>query len=328
MGETEDYPERLEPREGPLLKQFPPCQCETGQRPEWFCKYCRQSYCRQCVAYREVRGEQLAECRECGRELVELREGEEERKAPPPFLPGLFKSPLYPFGRGARVGLCASTVLFLAVWALYWGLSKFVAELAVPVSAFVLLLAGAFFWLYLIRIVEESAYGHDAPAWPEFDNIVDSLLSPLASLVMVAVVCFLPAVVYSVIGGIPAGAWDEDGLLAGLIVLGVFLMPMAVLSTTLFGTPWAMRPLFLVRSILVVPVRYAMACVLPGLAMGMVARGVPIVAEAPAYRELPYYIVAGIYLLMVEMHLIGLVYRTGSHRLKWFEKPAAGSGAF
>jgi hypothetical protein len=272
------------------------------------------------VAYRDVRGEKLPVCPECERHLIELKPREQEEEPSPAFLPRLAASPLYPFSKGARIGLAASIALFAAIWAAAWGLSRFVAELTVPVSIFILVLSVAFFWLYLVQTIEDTALGRPARAWPDFENMFESMVTPLVSAVVLLVGCFLPAIIYASVKNVRLESWSSDGVFTGLVTLGIVLMPMALLATSLLRTPWAMRPVFLLRSIFTVPLHHFAACVLPVGLFWLVVKDAPYVSQVPAYRDFPFYIAGGVYLLMVEAHIIGLVYLSGRHRLGWFEK--------
>jgi len=153
------------------------------------------------------------------------------------------------------------------------------------------------------------------------------LSRPMFQFVVVAFLSFGPALIFSNLGrvcglGLPMGARRTSHF------SGMHLFPMAFLGVAMFDTlSAALKPAFVVGSILRVPREYSLAAAvfvgiigirwLSELLLGVLMK-IPLV---PALLS----DVIMIYLLMIEARILGLLYLSKRRTLGWFKRDRAAS---
>lgn len=234
-----------------------------------------------------------------------------EAPPPVPLARRLPQALLYPW-RGNGKGVLVGGIAFYVVLRLLG---------RVPVVGLIAGVFGAgYLAAFMIRLIRSSAGGEDSPPeWPEFTNWHDDIVSPACQMAAPVAVAFLPWFCYTVVyanatPGVEAEAWITRALLLG----GCAYAPMAVLAMALFGSPQALNPIAVAVAILRVPVDYALACagllVLVSLRFAFgraIGDAVPILGPV-------LEVTVGLYALMVEMRLLGLLYDANRLRLNWF----------
>ncbi len=247
--------------------------------------------------------------------------GPEQAKRPRSIYAQLPEAFAYPFrGMGWAV-LAAGAVCF-------WVLN---ALLAFPSSGyfgiFKLLLAigiGGYLCAYMIRIIGSSADGREElPDWPELTNFWDDILRPLLLVISTALFSFLPLIVHvlSFAWSAPGDAtYPRDALYWLCLGWGLMYLPMALIAVALFDSFMALNPLVVIGGILKTLPAYLFAAAIffvcyfvSAWVKELISAAVPVVGSLIAGA-------VALYFLMVEMHVLGLLYNTHAKRLGWFER--------
>lgn len=233
-------------------------------------------------------------------ERAKLEPEEDEAEAPgDDFWPLLIRSFIFPFSGTGIFILIAGSVLFLIV------------DFSSNVTVFGRL-AGFLGFLYLVRyafdIIGHTANGRDEPPdWPDLTGVTDFLWC-LFLLIVSFVAAILPAAAYLCLGGRSESAlWAWTGV-------GLFYFPLCLLAVVILQTPLAVLPHVIFPPIWRTHVRYVATVLVVFVAYGMamitqVWGSIPFVSQFLA-----------IYFLLVEMHAIGIFYRTNEARIGWLKR--------
>lgn len=173
---------------------------------------------------------------------------------------------------------------------------------------------------YMLKIINETARGNLEPAeWPDFTNLFDDIIMPLFQVVVSNLFCFLPCllVLWSGVGlggifailageGTPEG-FGMMGLALLLLALGLAYLPVALLSVALNGSVLGLHPGIGIRLLSLLKGEYAI--VLGVLVLSVAANQL----FAMLFGAMPLLggLLAGgfgLYSMMVNMHVIGLIY--------------------
>ncbi len=261
------------------------------------------------------------------RAVCDEKEFRELRLIPPPgnYAEDLWTSFAYPIRGAVRVFVPGVIFFVLAGIAM-----NLVFELLVPV--FWGVLAG-YSILMLFNVTRAAATGdEDDLTWDEFIDVIHCGTG-LVKLAFVIAVSFSPAILLLYVIG---SDWETlAGLkLAGmtfLILLGSLYLPMAVLAAVFTGTLWAaVRPRFILRSILAIRRDYFRYCALAGLClMGSWALlGLGFLLESAGGEHKLWMMTlaviasaignaAWLYFSIVSFRALGLLYRDNRHLLLW-----------
>jgi hypothetical protein len=316
------------PRPAAVVSQPVVCRFHPHDPARWRCGRCGKAFCDLCVATRREAEGMKHFCRTCGVECSEL-EIQPVREERPGFFQVLPGALAYPFRKQGIfiffvVGFLLVGCDFLA------SLSKYTrgsgdGDFMLRPYAFTAGLLRVLFWGYLFaylqNLVQSTARGDESqPEMPAFGEFFSDLLVPFFQLAVLGAVCFGPAIALAVrgFGGEPAPLW----VIVPLVAVGCLYFPMAFLAIALYDTVAAINPLLVVPSLLKVPLPYAIACVLFGTTL--VCRWLFSVALLPAFpSEAIALVISGflsLYLLTVEMRILGLLYWTNKDTFGWFQR--------
>jgi len=245
----------------------------------------------------------------------------------------LASAPAYPFRELGWAAIVAGAGIFwvLNLLASFWAFGVF----AVFAIATKVLLVG-YLAVFVIKVLASSAGGDDAPPdWPDFADAWDDVLKPLLRLLGAAMIAFLPLIIAFVldIADMAAGLEQPgpDPVSGGIgfgrmsrvfwpsLVVGVIYLPMGLIAVALYDTMEGFNPILVLRGIaktfpayLVAMAMFLACCFVSLFAVPYLSENVPIVGSLVAWA-------ANLYLLMVEMRILGLLYRTHALKLGWFE---------
>lgn len=296
------------------------CKSHPRTPARYACPQCHYRFCDLCVTTRHSGGGARIYCRACGVECASLQ----VRPAPTAAreaglarrLGGAF---LYPF-RGDGLILLGTGTFF------YWvlGVARQAAMFSL-LGLISLMILGVFGTGYLIsylkRIVTNSALGEDAlPDWPDASDVWADIVLPFFQFVGTVLACFLPAIAVAMFAAPdnPSGRW-------GLVAAGLFgcaYFPMAFLAVSMFDSVAAVNPLLVVPSIAKIPLAYLLTIALLGGVLAAQWAGDKALAAVLPVPLLPAIIsrFIGLYLLTVEMRILGLLYLANKARLGWFNR--------
>lgn len=221
------------------------------------------------------------------------------------FLAELPKVFTYPFS-GNGLFIIGSGVLF------------FILIGYVPVVGFLLILMGlAYYSAYMIKVITSSANGDETPPpWPDFADFSSDIVMPAIKVIWVSLVCYIPALAYLILVSGLSGIISPVFWL--LLIIGSIYYPMALLTVAMSGNFMALNPLVVVPAVFKMPRDYAI-CLLAWMALIVVnyltkwilAVGIPLVGPAiQAFLTL--------YFAMMEMRVLGLMYRANDEKLGWY----------
>lgn len=304
------------PVEGPAY-----CKYHPRSPAAWMCPQCRLDYCELCVSSRPGGSRSGKFCRRCSGECVarvihivptNILEGNFFAK-----LPGAF---LYPFN-GDGIYLLVSGTVFYAVLDF---MGSFAPRLRVYLEVIVL----GYLFAYLKKIAQASAQGEaENPGWPDLGEIWSDIVLPFTQLLGCFAICLGPALgLMSWIGWGEVLSGTADPWMLGLValtaVVGAATLPMAVLAVAMFDTLEALNPFVIFPAMLKVPVEYLAVLTVTG-AIVMVQIGklylLKLAIPIPVAPSLIGSMIS-FYLMMVEVRMLGLMYRAKRQELGWFAR--------
>ena len=156
------------------------------------------------------------------------------------------------------------------------------------------------------------------------------IVQPFLQLLVTGLVCFAPAVFLAVWLRVnplaylsPAGTLDPVKGIAVLATLlaGAAYFPMAVLAVAMFDRVFALSPTVIIPAIVRVPLEYLTVLVIMAVILGIKVAG-QYAATLLVIPFLPTFLASslGIYFLIVQMRLLGLMYYAKRDKLGWFSR--------
>jgi hypothetical protein len=172
---------------------------------------------------------------------------------------------------------------------------------------------------YLRRVITSTAMGdRAAPDWPELTDFITDILSPLFQLAVTVVASLAPAIIVGMF--VPSDA--TAGQVAVSIACGVggLYFPMAFLAVVMFDSLAALNPLLVIPSISRVPGSYLFTVVLLAAVLAAKWCGDYFLPKLIPIPIVPFVLstLVGLYLLMVNARVLGLLYLVNKDRLAWF----------
>jgi hypothetical protein len=299
------------------------CKIHPRHFARYFCPQCQSPFCDLCINSRNIQGQIRHICRLCAVECTPVELPVTEEPTEKTFLrqiPGAFAFPvrgdgLYSLVLGALMLVVINGILYLS--------------LRTGVISFTLLLLKifgvGFVVAYMKQILAATAIGEDRlPDWPEFTEFSSDILSPFLQMVGTFLFCFAPALILKIYLSTQDHALSADpvyrGLVLALIVLGCFYLPMAFTAVAMFDSVAAVNPLLILPSIKRVFWAYLLTV---AVLLAILILNFLLNAFFLAYVNLPILPdviteLTGLYLLVVEVRLLGLLYRCKKTELGWF----------
>ena len=294
------------------------CKSHPKTPARFLCNRCHKYFCDLCVTTRGA-GKY---CRACGQALTPLRIQAARPVEEKGFFSRLPEAAIYPFkGSGALV-LVVAAIIFSLFGAITGGW--------LFIFYFLLAFMGVgYLFSFMQSIIHATAAGeNEMPDLPGFDGVFAACFR----FIGVSLLCYGPPIVMQVANwwgaGIPANA------ILATKILGCLYFPMALLAVAMKDNVLAANPLVVIPAILRVPGEYLVAAILlTGIFalrelgdeysrhMGGVVlstRRMDRLITSFGIRALWSF--ASIYLLTVNMRILGLLYVTKKHKLGWFTR--------
>jgi pSer/pThr/pTyr-binding forkhead associated (FHA) protein len=309
---------------GPLF-----CANHPKRQAQLYCTQCRKVFCPFCVKTGRTAGVQGKYCLVCGAECgwinATLLQAPKDERTFFQLLPGAFT---YPFQGDGWVLMVTGTLFYVfAHFLLNAPKSIFLGVLELVCVVIVIVFAYGYLFSYQLRIISDSAQGSDImPDWPDFTGFGD-VIRPFMQSIFIALACFAPSLAAVIF--FHEQDWGRAVAIT-LFFLGAAYMPMALLAVALFDTIEALNPVFIVPSMLVVFREYLVACaVLLGTLASNVIMNLVLDSISPGGIGEQLLLLAvlgivsgfiGMYCLVVEMRVLGLLYRSNKTELGWFKR--------
>jgi hypothetical protein len=205
-------------------------------------------------------------------------------------------------------------ILVLVVGSVVYTGADFISRFSFLISAG----ATGYLFAYMQKIISSSAQGErELPDWPELGEWWGDILRPFFLLCWTCLCCFGPAWALYTFGdrGNPLVMGGAMALLLG----GGLYFPMALLVVGTTDNFLGLHPLVVVPSILRVIGPYLVVCLILAVLLG-VRIGGGVLAISVRRWVWPAVVLefVSLYLLCVEMRILGLLYYTNRERLNWF----------
>jgi hypothetical protein len=311
------------------------CKSHVKTPARFYCNKCHHYFCDLCVATLDTSAGPKKACRSCGADLTPVQV-HVTRPADEGFfarLPGAFSYPFH--GRGTLVLIVGTMVLaaFKIVGgffgALFFGM---IITLVLQV-----MVAGYIFCFQQNIIHATAAEDAELPDLPDAADIWEDLLLPGLRLIGLVLIAFSPLLALTFLpwsslltaGSLPPGIVIATVL---AVIFGCSYFPMAFLAVAMKDSILAANPLVVVPAILKVPLEYLVILVLTGvifavrhsgdMALGFLSPGT--IAAPSLTRPLlmfgaqAFWTFAQLYLLTVNVRILGLLYVTNKKKLEWF----------
>jgi FHA domain/B-box zinc finger len=296
-----------------------PCKFHPKTPARYYCAQCQRYYCEICVTARTVGGVQHKTCRQCAAELTPVQVAASAAGGQEQFfskLPGVF---VYPFkGAGPFVLVVCMVVLALlgfvqGFWAWFMAVAFY-----------------GYLFAFMQNIIHSTASeDEELPSWPAWDDLGGCALRLAGALLF----SFGPAIgleFYTI--------WYEEPA-AGIalipaMIFGCLYFPMALLAVAMKDSALAGNPLIVLPSIVKAPLEYVVTVVLMAAVIvidrggelaltavfpkGMLTHSIATLFEMFGARMLWNFV--ALYLLAVNMRILGLLYVAKKRKLGWFER--------
>ncbi|MGH0029109.1 MAG: hypothetical protein ACQGVC_04930 [Myxococcota bacterium] len=269
------------------------CVNHPGADARWMCVGCESVFCGECVGRRRFGAASVDTCKACGELCQPMKAGRaNDREALTETFLGAFAYPLRDAGPlmiAAGTLFSCGTLLFLRglggllfVWCLFLG--------------------------YGMQVLRETADGREnAPNWPDV-NSAGQLFKPMLLAIATAFVSYAPAF-WAFRSGHP---W----LGGALVLAGVAYAPMAWIAASISGNLLAITPVTVLPLLAKVRPSYFGACaLLLGIYAVFDVATKAVVGALPTLVGYAFMNAAFLYLMMVEMRVLGLVWRSHADEL-------------
>lgn len=289
------------------------CAHHPGVSPEFVCQKCGRRFCVACVKTQFLGGRTFYSCPTCEGSCVSLSARQQVMaKEEGSFLRLAMGSFGYPARQGGMVLLICGAVFF----SLLDG-ARFLARFALLYGLFTMILLMVFSVGYLFTfmrsIVVETSNGSDRlPGWPGFSGFWDDAVVPFFQMLAIWLVCLGPGVVLMFL--VPP-------LIGGVVMLlGLFCLPMCLLTVALADSVMGLNPVIVFSSISKAPGAYLIACVV-FLVVLAIRAGIDWLSQQFGIPVLPNLVgnFIGLYGIVVEMRILGLLYYKYRSRFAWFD---------
>jgi hypothetical protein len=307
------------PVTGPaLVTSSQPCKFHPKSAGRWFCSKCKRYFCDFCVTTRTVGEAQMKMCRQCGVEVAPVQVTVAGEKGFFVRLPGVF---VYPF-KGAGPFVLIVSMIVMAVFS-FLGAFAFYATV----------LYCGYMFAFMQTILHSTASEDEVlPGWPAWDDIGEGVPRLFGSMLF----SFGPAIglfCYTMWKGGEASEVGGAPMLAALI-FGCFYFPMALLAVAMKDSPLAGNPLVVLPAIVKVPLEYIVTVIMMAAVLAVYQGGEMTFAAMFPKGMLTHSMVKlfemfgvrlvwnflALYLLAVNMRILGLLYVAKKRRFGWFAR--------
>lgn len=288
------------------------CKSHPKIAARYYCAKCREGFCGLCVNTRMANGRPAKFCRACGGECAPLPSALTQTQEAPTFVRLVGGAFAYPFKHDGTILLVAGTV--------FYSLMDLLARFSGFFGIVLMIIGTGYLISYLQRILVASATGEDQmPDWPDFSGW-DDVAGPCIQFLGVVAVAFGPAIALKIFA--PADAPWLGWAYPAAIILGCIYFPMGFTAVAMFDSLGALNPFLIIISILKIPATYLLAVLLLLAGYAAAWLGNKLLESALPLPILPGLIskCLGLYLLIVEMRILGLLYRTKKSELGWFKR--------
>jgi pSer/pThr/pTyr-binding forkhead associated (FHA) protein len=296
------------------------CKFHPKTAGRYHCNKCHLFYCELCITSRpSATGPAKKFCRQCGTEVTPVKV-QVDRADKVSFFSRLPKAFIYPaLGSGVFV-LIVCTIVTFGLRFISAGLFSIFAKMAFY----------GYMFSFMQNIIHSTASGdNEMPGWPSFDDLGGCFIRFAAA----AVISFGVPITLSIM----AIFSDEPGIGSTLLmpswVFGSLYFPMALLAVAMKDSPLAVNPLVVLPAIFKAPLEYIVTVILMGIILALYNSGDSLIGAifprgltthnmAKMFGFLAawaFWFFFQLYLLAVNMRILGLLYISKKRKFGWFE---------
>jgi len=289
------------------------CRRHPAAPAQWRCLKCAGDWCAPCAADGHKFGVPNAKfCPDCSSQLHDLKTilAWEQRDAVT-FGQEMSRAWAYPFKGDGTMILLAGTVFF--------AISGFAQRYMFLIGLMIFVGTTGYWTAYAQKVASSSAQGEDEPpTWPDFSDYFQDIIIPFFQ--GAALFFFYLAPFFAALAWLPK---DEPTtlLIAGaLLLLALFLMPMAWLAVSVHESIAGLNPLFVIPSILRVPGQYSVVVILLIFVVGL-NMALEWMFDRMRVPILPWLLSSfiSLYFMMVMCRMLGAMYYRNRETLAWFK---------
>jgi hypothetical protein len=301
--------------ETPAANNVEVCVQHPEVAAKWACIRCGAMLCAACVKTTRGGMKFFQNCPKCGGSCVSVSEYRRLAAPAPTNFFALWREAFsYPLKKDGAILLVCGTIVFSLLDGGRWVLSYFKFAGFMGLAYWLcLIMSVGYLFAFMQNIVQASSQGEEKmPDWPEISGFWDDLAIPFFRFGVIWFLCLGPGIAVmlfvSPLAGLP------------LLLLGLFCLPMAILTVCLADGIAGLNPIIIFSGIGKVPLPYLTIC---GIFLVIIAlmHGSRMLLELTGIPVLPTVISTfiSLYGITVEMRLLGLLYFTNKSKLAWFE---------
>jgi hypothetical protein len=295
------------------------CKFHPKTAARYYCNKCRKFFCELCITTRQVHEVMQKTCRACGVEVapVTVQLDRPDKISFYSRIPGAFS---YPFkGSGPFVLVVCSIASFgLGFLGRGW------------ISIFATTAYYGYMFAFMQNIIHSTASAdEELPGWPGIDDLGGCFIRFLGA----ALISFAVPIGLTIMALFSDESTIGSTLLIPGWIFGALYFPMALLAVAMKDTPIAANPLIVVPGIFKAPLEYLVTVVLMAIILGLYNSGDDVIGAIfprglTTHRMDRLFGYLGckaiwfffqLYLLAVNMRILGLLYLTKKRKLAWFE---------
>src|ERR1051326_1070595 len=296
------------------------CKFHPKTAGRYLCSKCRLFFCELCITSRpSATGPAKKFCRQCGTEVTPVKVQIDRTDKVSFFsrLPGAFVYPA--LGSGVFVLIVCTIVTFgLRLISAGW------------ISIFAKVAFYGYLFSFMQNIIHSTASGdNEMPGWPSFDDLGGCFLRFAAA----AVISFGVPITLSIMALFSEESGIGSTLLIPSWVFGSLYFPMALLAVAMKDSPIAVNPLVVLPAIFKAPLEYIVTVVLMGAILALYNSGDTLIGAifkkgltthnmSKLFGFLgawAFWLFFQLYLLAVNMRILGLLYVSKKRKFGWFE---------
>jgi len=208
-------------------------------------------------------------------------------------------------------------ILMLVIGSVFFTVILFFSKYAPLIGIIGFVLVSGYISAFMMKIVSRTADGEiDIPDWPEFSDWWDDIILPWAQMIITALASFCPLIAYIVVSYVLGGR-PSVLVIGALVLAGAFYYPMALLAMCLFRGMHALNPVLLFQAIGQIFSDYIIACILM-LIIFVLKWGLTFFSNMIPFVGPFIDNFLMLYLVMLEMRILGLIYYANKNKLQWF----------
>ena len=276
--------------------------------------------CVRCVASVERAGKTKHFCPTCKSTCKSIKEDNAERTKMKDMesisfwksLPNILR---YPIRKQSLPLILIGAVMFMAA---EFAASTYIFSPVLHILMAVFIVGYLFLYMQKVIVATPNAE-EDLPAWPDFSDPFDDILFPMGQLAGTFLASFGPYLAYMIYHA-TSGTDMNMGILFPLFVWGMLYL-IALLAVAMADSVMAANPLVVLPSITRIAGQYLFGCALFFTLVSIryvVARLIHIHFDVPIISTAITSFIA-LYLLTVEMRMLGVMYYLNRRRLRWFK---------